>query len=129
MIDERFDDAIEEAQKADKMCLEMSTLYLIKNYPLLGVPFTVKGSIAVKGLSHIVGSVARMNTKATKNAVVVDKMRAAGAIPLCVSNTPEYCVSWECYNHVNGRTLNPYDSSRTCGGSSGKIFDSNLRRI
>lgn len=46
-------------------------------------------------------------------------MRAAGAIPLLVSNTPEFCTSWESNNYITGRTLNPHDSRRTAGGSSG----------
>lgn len=105
--------------KADKIVAETSPIYVIKNYPLLGVPFTCKESVAVKGMSQVGGSIPRIGTKATKDADVVQKLKAAGAIPLLVSSTPEYCLSWECSNLVNGRTLNPFDSSRTSGGSSG----------
>lgn len=94
-------------------------IYVIQNYPLLGVPFTVKESIAVEGLSHGTATKLRANLRADKNAVVVDRLKAAGAIPLLVSTTPEYCLSWETYNHVSGRTFNPYNFARTCGGSSG----------
>lgn len=105
--------------KADKIVAETSPIYVIKNYPLLGVPFTCKESVAVKDMSQEGGSVPRVGIKAKKDAVVVAKLKAAGAIPLLVSSTPEYCLSWECSNLVNGRTSNPFDSSRTSGGSSG----------
>lgn len=119
VIEDRFDEAIIDAKLADKIISETSLIYVIENYPLLGVPFTVKESIAVKGMSQVGGSVPRIGTKATKDAVVVERLRAAGAIPLLVSTTPEYCLSWECSTLVHGRTLNPYDSTRTSGGSSG----------
>jgi fatty acid amide hydrolase 2 len=119
VIEERFDEAINDAKRADKIVAETSLIYVIKNYPLLGVPFTVKESIAVKGMSYVVGSKPRTGIKATQDAVVVEKLKAAGAIPLLVSTTPEYCVSWECSSLVSGRTRNPYDFGRTSGGSSG----------
>lgn len=119
VVENRFDDAIKDAKRADKIIEEASLIYIIENYPLLGVPFTVKESIAVKGLLHGTTSLSRKGIKANKDAIVVEKLRAAGAIPLLVSTTPEYCVSWECNNYVYGRTLNPFDLSRTPGGSSG----------
>jgi fatty acid amide hydrolase 2 len=119
VVQDRFEDALNDAKKADSIIAKTSLIYVIENYPLLGVPFTVKESIAVKGMSHVGGSLPRVGTTATKDAVVVERLRAAGAIPLLVSSTPEYCLSWECSNLVHGRTLNPYDSTRTSGGSSG----------
>ncbi|XP_063695622.1 fatty-acid amide hydrolase 2-B-like [Culicoides brevitarsis] len=119
VVDERYNEALEDAKKADQMCETMTPLYLLQNYPLLGVPFTVKESIAVKGLMHTAGSMARLHEKADKDSESVRLLRAAGGIPLCVSNTPEWCMAWESYNHITGRTLNPYDLSRTAGGSSG----------
>lgn len=118
-MEDRFEEAIKDAMKADKIASETSPIYVITNYPLLGVPFTVKESIALKGMSQVGGSSPRAGTKALKDAAVVEKLKAAGAIPLLVSTTPEYCLSWECCSHVNGRTMNPYDTSRTSGGSSG----------
>lgn len=49
VVDERFNEAIEDAKKADQMCETMTPVYLLQNYPLLGVPFTVKESVGVKG--------------------------------------------------------------------------------
>lgn len=120
MIEDRFEDAISDAKKADKIISEASSLiYVIKNYPLLGVPFTCKESIAVKGMSHVSGMAWRKGLKAARDAVTVEKIRAAGAIPLLVSSTPEYCVSWECQSRVHGTTHNPHNFGRTSGGSSG----------
>lgn len=115
VIEERFADAINDAKKADKIIVETSLTYVIKNYPLLGVPFTIKESIAVKGMSQVGGSINRIGIKASEDAVVVQKLKSAGGIPLLVSSTPEYCFSWECMNLVSGRTKNPYDLGRTSG--------------
>lgn len=87
--------------------------------PLLGVPFTVKESIAVAGLPNSAGVVARRNYRAERTAPVVRRMVAAGAIPLGLTNTSELCMWIETDNRLYGRTSNPYDRSRTAGGSSG----------
>lgn len=65
------------------------------------------------------GSKSFANNRATYTGKAAELVVQAGAIPLLVSNTPEYCYSWESFNLVTGRTLNPYDQRRTCGGSSG----------
>lgn len=65
------------------------------------------------------GSKSFKNLKATYTGKAVELVIEAGAIPLVVSNTPEYCYSWESFNLVTGRTLNPFDQRRTPGGSSG----------
>lgn len=87
--------------------------------PLLGVPFTVKESIAVAGLPNSAGVVARRHYRAERTAPVVRRMVAAGAIPLGLTNTSELCMWIETDNRLYGRTSNPYDRSRTAGGSSG----------
>lgn len=56
---------------------------------------------------------------AAGDAPTVARMRAAGCVPLCVTNTPESCLWWESYNAYTGYTVNPYDTSLTAGGSSG----------
>lgn len=70
-------------------------------------------------MSYCVGSVPRKELRAEDDGVTVSYCKAAGGIPLLVSNTPEYCTSWESSNKVNGRSLNPYDTRRSSGGSSG----------
>ncbi|XP_058453043.1 fatty-acid amide hydrolase 2-B-like [Malaya genurostris] len=119
VVEERFTAALEEARKVDEMIANMQTIWLIKTYPLLGVPFTVKESCSLKGAVLTGGSLPRQGIKASSDGEAVAHLRAAGCIPLLVSNTPEYCLSWESYNHITGRTLNPYDNRRTAGGSSG----------
>uniref|UniRef100_A0A182MVM3 Amidase domain-containing protein n=1 Tax=Anopheles culicifacies TaxID=139723 RepID=A0A182MVM3_9DIPT len=119
VVEERFGAAIEEARKADVLISETQPLWLIKNYPLLGVPFTVKESCSLRGAPITGGSLARKGVRAIVDGDAVAHLKAAGCIPLLVSNTPEYCLNWESYNHLTGRTLNPYDNRRTAGGSSG----------
>ncbi|XP_053680462.1 fatty-acid amide hydrolase 2-B-like [Anopheles nili] len=119
VVEERFEAAIEEARRADVLIGETQPLWLIKHYPLLGVPFTVKESCALRGAPLTGGSLARQDVRAAADGEAVAHLRAAGCIPLLVSNTPEYCLNWESYNHVTGRTRNPYDPRRTAGGSSG----------
>lgn len=65
------------------------------------------------------GSKSFVNMRSSYTSKATDLVIQAGAIPLLVSNTPEYCYSWESFNLVTGRTLNPYDQRRTPGGSSG----------
>lgn len=65
-------------------------------------------------------------SRATKDADVVARIRKAGAIPLLVSNTPELCMWWHTFNKITGTTKNPYDTRRTCGGSSGGEVRANI---
>lgn len=87
--------------------------------PLHGVPFTVKDSVEVAGVISTGGTLARASYVPPEDATVVRRMREAGAIFLGASNVPELVVAYESDNLVYGRTNNPYDLSRTCGGSSG----------
>ena len=87
--------------------------------PLHGVPISIKSSIAVAALSHETGTRLRTGCKASEDAVLVTRLKAAGAIVLGVTNTPELLMAWETDNLLHGRTNNPWDFSRTAGGSSG----------
>ncbi len=110
----RFDEALEEARQIDAQLAEGQKVGL-----LAGVPFTVKESISVKGYPITFGSVYRKGLIAQKDATAVSRLKNEGAIVLGITNTPECCFWVECYNNVYGRTNNPYDLSRTSGGSSG----------
>ncbi|KAL1115574.1 hypothetical protein AAG570_005864 [Ranatra chinensis] len=91
--------------------------YWKRNRPLLGVPLTVKESIAVQGMSNTSGM---GNGKvAERDAVCVANLRCLGAIVLAVTNVPQMCSFWETSNPAFGTTNNPYDTRRTAGGSSG----------
>jgi Asp-tRNA(Asn)/Glu-tRNA(Gln) amidotransferase A subunit family amidase len=86
---------------------------------LNGVPISVKSSIDVAGLRCEAGTKLRSGYIAPGDAPLVARLRAAGAIVLGVTNTPELLMAWETDNLIYGRTNNPWDLSRTPGGSSG----------
>ena len=87
--------------------------------PLHGVPFTVKDNLEAAGIEMTIGAPERRGVVAERDAVVVARMRAAGAILLGKTNCPAYGGGIETDNEVYGRTNNPYDLERTPGGSSG----------
>jgi Asp-tRNA(Asn)/Glu-tRNA(Gln) amidotransferase A subunit family amidase len=87
--------------------------------PLHGVPISIKSSIAVAGLRCESGTRLRAGFVSAQDAPLVARLRAAGAIVLGVTNTPEFLMAWETDNVLHGRTNNPWDLERTPGGSSG----------
>jgi fatty acid amide hydrolase 2 len=115
MVADRFEAARREAVDADRR-LGDGDLGL---GPLHGVPCSIKESFGLEGMPFTSGLVARRGVKATRDAVAVARLRAAGAIPLGVTNVSELCMWMESNNHVYGRSRNPYDPTRTVGGSSG----------
>ncbi|MFH9861406.1 amidase [Streptomyces sp. NPDC017202] len=86
--------------------------------PLAGVPVAVKDNLAVRGESTRVGSAATPGTPAGADHVTVARLRAAGAVVVGVTNVPELCV-FGTTEGVHGTARNPWDTSRTAGGSSG----------
>ena len=87
--------------------------------PLGGVPITVKSAIDVAGLRCETGSASRQGTRAQADAVSVARLRAAGAIVIGTTNVAEMLMGYESVNPLHGRTRNPWDLTRTPGGSSG----------
>ena len=87
--------------------------------PLYGVPMTVKESFNVAGLPTTWGVPEQRGNIATTNAVVVDRLQDAGAVIFGKTNVPRMLADWQSYNGVYGRTNNPWDLTRTPGGSSG----------
>lgn len=88
--------------------------------PLAGVPFSVKDSIDVAGSRTTSGTLGRKNAPvADRDATLVRRLREAGAIPVAKTNLPDLLFSFETENLLFGRTNNPYDLTRTPGGSSG----------
>jgi amidase len=87
--------------------------------PLHGVPITVKDTIDTEGLRTTSGSLLRANHVPDRDATVVERLKAAGAIILAKTNTPEMAIPYESDNPVFGRTNNPHAVDRTPGGSSG----------
>jgi Asp-tRNA(Asn)/Glu-tRNA(Gln) amidotransferase A subunit family amidase len=86
---------------------------------LHGVPITIKGNLDVAGWPCPAGSLLRSEYVAQQDAPLVARLRAAGAIIVGNTNTPEFLMAYESDNLLTGRTSNPWDLSRTAGGSSG----------
>jgi fatty acid amide hydrolase 2 len=117
LIAERFAAARREAAAADARIRHAPDPDDLP--PLLGVPCTIKEFIGVRGMSWTAGLDCRRGVCADRDARVVERLRAAGAILLGISNVPEGGMWMECHNPVYGRTANPWDLARTPGGSSG----------
>jgi fatty acid amide hydrolase 2 len=111
---DRFEAALAEADSADERVREGGDLP-----PFLGVPCTIKESFAVEGMPNAAGLVHRADVRADEDAPAVARLRAAGAIPIGVTNTSEATMWIESSNHLYGRTNNAYNPKRTAGGSSG----------
>ncbi len=86
---------------------------------LHGVPMTIKDSFNTAGVVSTAGTVGRADFVPDKDATIVARLRASGAILLGKTNTPELTLTGETDNEVYGRTNNPYDLSLSPGGSSG----------
>ena len=106
--------AMDEARAADAALARGESLG-----PLHGVPITIKDSHDTEGIVSTGGTLGRKNFVPEADATAVARMRAAGAIVLGKTNTPELTLSFETNNLVYGQTNNPYDVGRTPGGSSG----------
>ncbi len=112
---DRFALALEEADAADaRIAAGESDLP-----PFLGVPCTIKESIALAGMPNSAGLVTRRDQLAEETAPAAQRMLDAGFIALGVTNTSEMTMWIESDNRVYGRTRNVYDPHRIAGGSSG----------
>jgi fatty acid amide hydrolase 2 len=114
MVADRFAAARLEADEVDAAIARGDAVG-----PLAGVPFSVKEMISLAGMPHTLGSLDRRGARALRDATIVQRLREAGAIPLGVTNVPEWGFWFETDNLVYGRTCNPHDPRRTAGGSSG----------
>jgi amidase len=106
--------ALEAATAADALVAARADLP-----PFHGVPFTVKENIDLVGTPTTIGLQALADAYPRLDAPVVERMRAAGAIPIGRTNCPGLAVSWHTDNELHGATLNPWDRARTPGASSG----------
>jgi len=86
---------------------------------LLGVPVSIKGCIDVAGWTCPAGSLLRKDYVASSDAPLVARLRAAGAILLGNTNTPEFLMAYETDNRLKGKTSNPWSLEHSAGGSSG----------
>lgn len=113
-VDWQPERVLEQARHAEQAILRRENLG-----PLHGVPLSIKSSIDVAGHRSEAGTRLRAGSIAAQDAPLVARLRAAGAVILGVTNTPELLMAWETDNRLYGRTNNPWDLTRTAGGSSG----------
>lgn len=125
-VQKRFDAALVEAKAIDRQVEQELALVhssgtpsAFLTLPLLGLPFTGKDSISVKGMYLTAGLKSRKSMRATEDAECVANLKNAGAICIGLTNCPELAFWWDSDNTLFGRTNNPYDLSRIPGGSSG----------
>src|SRR3989475_1801516 len=90
-----------------------------KNARLRGLPMTLKESINVRGLRTTVGMSVWKDFRAEHDAPVTTRVKGAGAVVMAKTNVPQMLADWQSTNPVYGRTNNPWDLSRTPGGSTG----------
>lgn len=90
-----------------------------KDLPLFGLPCSIKETFAIAGEEITAGSIRRKPSFCKEDAVIVAKLKAAGAIVIARSNIPEFAMTGESSNLRFGTTNNPIDVSRVAGGSSG----------
>lgn len=90
-----------------------------EDQPLFGVPMTIKESFDVAGLPTTFGHHAHKDDIAPRDAALVQRLQAAGAIIIGKTNVPPDLTDWQSTNPVYGRTCNPHDPGRSPGGSSG----------
>jgi amidase len=87
--------------------------------PFAGLPIAIKDVIATKGVRTTWGSLVHKDHVPTEDHIMAERLKAAGAILIGKTNTPEFGAGSQTFNKVFGATRNPYDLSKTCGGSSG----------
>jgi len=108
-----FDNARAAAAAADE------ALARGERKPLLGIPMTVKEAFNVAGLPTTWGLPSAKGRLVKDDAATIERLKAAGAIILGKTNVPLMLADWQSYNAIYGTTNNPWDVTRTPGGSSG----------
>jgi amidase len=114
IVTPRADAALARAREADES--------LARGHwwgPFHGVPCTVKDTFETAGLRTTAGAPFLADYVPREDAVAVARLRSAGAVILGKTNTPTMAADWQTYNEVFGATNNPWDLTRTPGGSSG----------
>lgn len=87
--------------------------------PLHGLPHAVKDLVPTAGIRTTFGSRIYKDFVPDTDGLIVERLKAAGAIIIGKTNVPEFGAGSHTFNEVFGATLNPYDITKTCGGSSG----------
>ena len=108
------DMAAEAAARADEMQARKEKLG-----PLHGLPVAHKDLMETRGIRTTFGSPLYKDYIPTEDDLIVERIRQAGAITIGKTNTPEFGAGSQTFNTIFGATRNPYDLTKTCGGSSG----------
>ncbi len=108
------DQALDGARKADEAIARNEA-----RGPLFGLPIAHKDLVLTKGVRTTYGSPIFRDFVPGQDELIVARLKQAGAISFGKTNVPEFGAGSQTFNPVFGATLNPYDTSRTCGGSSG----------
>ena len=107
--------ALAAAREFDKSSKSKASVFK----PLAGLPIAYKDMVPTKGIRTTFGSPIYAANVPAQDHLLVERLGAAGAITIGKTNTPEFAAGSQTYNEVFGATLNPYDLTKTCGGSSG----------
>ncbi len=110
--------AMRDARAADQRLAE-AIAYGEDVGPLHGLPVAHKDLTPTREIRTTFGSPIYEDFLPEEDSLVVERLRRAGAITVGKTNTPEFGAGSQTYNEVFGETLNPYDTTKTCGGSSG----------
>lgn len=113
IVEPDFDRARHEAEHADARRARGESA------PLLGLPMTLKESYNVRGLRTTCGMPFWKDFRSEHDAPVTTRVKAAGAAVMAKTNVPQMLADWQSANPIYGRTNNPWDLSRTPGGSTG----------
>jgi fatty acid amide hydrolase len=115
VTEQRYEAAVAEAQKCDAERRATGDL----RGPLHGLPVSIKEQVGQAGFDSTCGACCRLERPCAEDATLVSSLVAAGAIPFCRTNVPQLLMLPETFNAIYGNTNNPFDLSRTPGGSSG----------
>ena len=108
------EEAMERARQADEALAKGETWG-----PLHGVPVTIKEAFAYRGSPNTWGLSQLKDVKSPRTAVAAERLESAGAIVIGKTNVPVMLGDWQSYNPIYGTTNNPWDATRTSGGSTG----------
>lgn len=108
------EDSLQLAREADEALARGDSLGVLH-----GLPTAHKDLVSTKGIRTTKGSPIFADHVPDVDGLIVERVRAAGALAIGKTNTPEFGAGSQTFNEVFGPTLNPYDDSKTCGGSSG----------
>uniref|UniRef100_A0AC35GPE8 Amidase domain-containing protein n=1 Tax=Panagrolaimus sp. PS1159 TaxID=55785 RepID=A0AC35GPE8_9BILA len=112
-------EAISRSKELDRNMKNADLKNILIEMPLYGLPISIKETSKVKGYDQTRGYARELRNYAKEDGVMIKQLQKAGAIPFVLTNIPQSLLTITCVNPIYGTTCNPYNSSRTCGGSSG----------